>query len=842
MANSVVLCFAGILAVHWGATELRGGESAERSHQVQALLEERCVRCHGPRRERGDLRVDQLPRLLRGGSTGAPAVVPGQPEQSLLLRAVRGDSPEFVMPPSGPRLEPDEIELLRRWILEDVGGRESPETSADPTRDAAQRHFAYQPIKRPSLPSARDRGWSRGEIDAFVLARLEAAGLEPAPEAPPRELLRRVCLDLTGLPPDPVLLEEFLGDPGPEAYERAVDRLLGSREYAEHWTRQWLDLARYADSHGFTIDGARSIWPYRDWVLRAIDADLPFDTFTIWQLAGDLLEGPTLDQLLATGFHRNTMVNQEGGADDEEFRIYAAMDRVATTATVWLGTTLSCAQCHGHKYDPFSQLDYYRFFAFFNQSEDGGIAEAPRIAVPTDREREALLRIEAAQEAVRAVLEERRAALRSRLEPLRAGLRQGLDLGQTMPAAIEALVRLPRAALTQGEEDALLDYLGGRSDEIQQREEELRALDQQRPRPATSLVMRERAEPRATHLLLRGNFLTPGPVVEPGVPAILPPLPSTARAAPNRLDLARWLVAKDNPLTPRVTVNRWWQAFFGRGLVETENDFGTRGSPPTHPELLDWLASELIESGFSRKHLHRLIVRSATYRQSSEVRGRRSEADPRNLLLARQNRIRCSAEVLRDSALAAAGLLERRWGGPPVYPPQPEDVFHFTQTAKVWPTSTGSDRYRRSLYVWRWRSSLYPFLATFDAPDGTVACTRRNRSDTPLQALTLANDPMMVEIAVAFARRLREEPAASDAERIERAFEQCLSRPPTERERERLQRFFQAEQEAFRDDPDAARELLGESAPGDVETRARQAALTSVSRVLFNLDEFVTRG
>jgi hypothetical protein len=673
-------------------------------------------------------------------------------------------------------------------------------------RAAVSGHWAFRPVARPALPEVRLESWPGNAIDRFVLARLEAAGIAPSGEADRATLARRLYLDLLGLPPPPEEVDAFARDERPDAWERLVDRVLASPRHGERWGRHWLDQARYADSDGYTNDSPRSMWPFRDWVIRALNDDLSFDQFTIEQLAGDLLSEPADAQLIATAFHRNTLINTEGGVDREQFRVEAAVDRVSTTGQVWLGLTVGCAQCHDHKFDPLTQKEFYELYAFFDSAVD-------------ENDTEPVLRLASGAERRRASeLEERIAALGARLKE---------SAGESAGGAPLETERAPVAAETKKLEA-----------EKKGLEEEKKKLESSWP---TVMVMREREKPRATHVHVRGDFLRPGEPVAPNVPRVMPPL-SGAAGRPGRLELARWLVSAENPLTARVTVNRIWMRLFGRGLVETENDFGTQGTPPTHPELLDWLAAEFAGGGWSSKRLLRLIVTSATYKQSSHARADLAEVDPLNKLLARQSRLRVEAEIVRDLALAASGLLSSRIGGPSVHPPQPPGVYDFTQVAKSWKTSGGEDRYRRGLYTFFYRSAPYPMLTTFDAPRFNATCTRRLRSDTPLQSLTLANDPSILEMARALGERVLEEGAAGDDRaRARRAFRLALAREPSAWELERLLEHFRLELASFTADP-AAAGAFAARAPGDgADGAAAAAAWAGIARVLFNLDEFVTR-
>jgi mono/diheme cytochrome c family protein len=723
--------------------------SAEFARDVKPLLERSCFNCHGPKKQRSGLRLDTAAGLSEGGDSG-PVIVPGDSGKSRLVQAVTGATDVPVMPPKGPRLTEAEVGLVRKWI--DQGAKVAEASAA-----AKETHWSFRPVRRPDLPIVKNAAWVRNSIDAFVLARLEKEGIAPASEADRPTLLRRLSLDLIGLPPTPEEVDAFVKDARPDVYERVVDRLLASPHYGERWGRHWLDLARYADSNGYSIDSPRTIWPYRDWVIHALNRDLPFDQFTIEQLAGDLLPDATTEQKVATGFHRNTQINEEGGVDKEQFRVEAVVDRVNTTGSVWLGLTVGCCQCHSHKFDPLSQRDYYQLFAFFNNQD----------------------------------------------EP-------NLTLGPADPSSGRGPKRGP----------AVL----------------------------TTMVLQERKTPRESHVLIGGDFTRKGMLVTPGTPSVLPRLEAPDKGTLNRLDLARWLVAPENPLTSRVLVNRIWGQYFGLGLVETENDFGTQGTPPSHPELLDWLASEVVRQGWSLKPLHRLIVTSETYRQSSNVRPELATVDPRNRLLARQARLRLEAEVVRDVGLAASGLLDPHVGGPSVFPPQPEGVGQFTQIKRPWVASDGPARYRRGLYTYFWRASPHPALTVFDAPDAGTTCTRRNRSNTPLQALTLLNDAGFSEPAYGLAVRLLREGSATDNKRVRRAFRLCLGREPDEPELRRLAAFLAKQQARYAEDEAGAAALLKGGGPAGKKLNevadvpdGQKAALVLLARVLLNLDEFITR-
>lgn len=821
------------------------------SRQIKPLLSKHCQECHGPLKQQSGLRVDSGRGLRNGGDSG-PAIVPKDAGTSLLIHAVTGTEGASKMPPEGPGLTAVEIQLLKDWITAGAPFPDDEVTVAAVARGTD--HWAFQPVRHPLPPSVKSQAELQGPLDRFVVARLEGIGLSPSPAADRSTLIRRLSLDLRGIPPTPEELHEFIDDPAPDAYERLVDRLLASPHFGERWGRDWLDVARYADSNGFTRDMPRTIWKFRDWVVAALNRNQPFNEFVIEQLAGDLLPSASLDQLVATGFHRNTLVNEEGGTDPEQFRVESVIDRVNTTGTVFLGLTVGCAQCHDHKYDPISQREYYQLYAYFNNTAfTGSDPTAPRIDVPSadqiergepERQREIRSRI-ARLEADLVSLTDAIAADLSEWEKTLTD-----DDKKKLPFHVKNAVDLPprdRSATHKRDLDAYFRGL----DVARRKYTQLDAiakLRQEEPKFPTTMVMQELSAPRETHIHLRGDFLRKGAKVTATVPLVLrQPKASESVALPgtSRLDLARWLVSAENPLTSRVTVNRVWQKFLGRGLVETENDFGTQGTPPTHPELLDWLSSEFSGTATSTvspwdyKRLHRLIVTSATYRQSSRQRRDVQEIDPTNKWLAQQNRLRLDAEVIRDSALAASNLLTAQLGGPPVYPPQPDGVFDFTQDKKPWKTETDRDRYRKAMYTHLWRSSLYPSMTVFDFPDANISCTRRIRSNTPLQSLTLANDLTFVEFARGLALRVMAIPG-DDSERLIAIFEMSLARRPASAELARLRDYLDQQRSKFATDQPAASAFGPHPLPGQF-TPVEGAAWTALARVLMNLDEFITR-
>jgi len=720
---------------------------------IKPLLKSRCFGCHGALQHEGGLRLDAISLIRAGGDSGA-LIAEKNSGASLLFQRVSANDPAERMPPEGSGVEPlsaEEVARVREWI---DGGAIAPE---EPVPPDPREHWAFKPVKRHAVPA----GSAVHPIDAFVVSRLKEEGLSPGPAADRATLLRRLSFDLLGLPPTPAEVREFVADDQPDAYERLVDRLLASPHFGERWGKHWLDVARYADTDGYSGEQYRPwAWRWRDWVIDSFNADQPYDEFTIDQLAGDLLPEATLDERIATGFHRNALHSRETDADPEEFRVRKVVECVNVTGAAWLGLTVGCAQCHSHKFDPISHNEYFGLYAFFNSTDE--------VEIPA---------------------------------PLRGD------------AAAFAEASLTLAALPKPE-----------------------APKEGEPVPAPQTmapVLQQRPELRVTHVQLRGDFLSPGEEVRPHTPAVLPALSSDSVAT--RLDLAEWLVSAEHPLTARVAVNRAWQHLFGRGLVRTENDFGTQGSPPSHPELLDWLATELQFNGWSRKQLIRTIVTSHTYRQSAALSDELTERDPENRLLARQNRIRHEAEILRDAALSSAGLLDTQIGGPSFRPPVPPDAGNVVEYR--WKSEATPDRYRRGVYIVVQRNVQLPFLMTFDAPDGNTFCTRRERSNTPPQALTLLNDPFFFECAAALGRRVVME-AETDDERIALAFLSCASRGPADDERLEFQAFLRDQRRLLEERPELATAL---AAGAPAEQAIEVALWTSAARVLMNTDEFVCR-
>jgi hypothetical protein len=776
MLARILAAFVAMVCFHQAMAD----KPIDFNRDIRPILSSQCFLCHGPDESsrEADLRLDLRDEAIKQIDDHA-AINLQNPEASELLARITSDDDSLRMPPTdkGRKLDAKEIDLLKRWIAEGA-------TYAT--------HWSYTAPQRPTLPTTLRNDWSKNDIDRFILSAQESKGMQPSPEADPITLARRAAITINGLPPTKQEVDVFIADQSPDAYESFVDVQLSKPSYGERWARVWLDLARYADSCGYADDPLRTMWPYRDYVINAFNSNMPFDQFTIEQIAGDLLENPTEDQIIATAFHRNTMTNNEGGTNDEQFRNEAIVDRVNTTMAVWMGSTFACAQCHTHKYDPITQKEYFQVFDIFNQTEDADRKdESPVLSMWNDEER--------------ASRETYESTIRT-LDDLIAKHKDGGDFAESLKAS------------------------------------KTKATDELNKLTATKTVpiMRELGSDkrRSTFVQLRGNYQSLGEQVEPGVPAVFPSLQSDAPK--NRLSLAKWLVSRDNPLTARVVVNRHWEQVFGNGIVETCEEFGSQGDLPTHPELLDWLSVELMENGWDMKKLLKLMVMSATFRQSTAVSNDQLEADASNRWYARGPRFRISAEMVRDITLASSGLLSSKMSGPPVQPPQPELGLTAAFGSKTdWKTSDGEDRYRRGIYtLWR-RSNPYPSMATFDAPNREVCTLRRSRTNTPLQALVTLNDPVYLEAAQSLARRSMNSDDASM--QIKSMFEAALIRSPTDEELKRLVELHQSLHNDFAVDHEAAKKMaeepLGPLQEGQEVTQA--ATLTVIANVIMNLDEFL---
>lgn len=983
---------------------LQGAELSY-NQDIRPILSDNCFYCHGfdPKNRKADLRLDTFE-----GATASGAIVPGNLSKSEAWNRILSDDPEEVMPPpkSHKKLTSAQKDVLQRWI---EGGAKY------------ERHWSFVPIQRVAPPSGSLAEWPVNPIDPFVLARLEREGLLPSPAASKETLLRRVTLDLTGLPPTLKELEAFLSDSSPNAYEAAVDRLLASPHYGEHMALPWLDAARYADTNGYQVDRDREMWPWRDWVIQAFNQNQPFDQFTIEQLAGDLLPKPTLSQRIATGFNRNHMINEEGGIIPEEFLAEYAADRVETTAAVWLGQTFNCCRCHDHKYDPFTQRDFYSLKAFFHNVPEQGAgnrsakpnASAPpvlKVPVPELDSKKSTLESELAQlqvsrqqilsqpspglspwiqnlrsetvpwerldfqtvenhglpteladgavktgiqvgddfwsfSAITAPTHGRITAIRLVGEPdgedatfrinrfdvtaihgetqtplklraaefetslpiqviqpllrtgnraphnlrLRSGNRESVvftldppleakdlatklritvgtrantgwvrwhveatsqDPAQLVPASIFTLAKKPEESRTIHEQKILQDAYTATLTEVRRIDDKLLATTQQiqdlELQYPASMVMEEMASPRDTFILVRGAYDKPGEKVLPATPAILPPMP--AHFPKNRLGLAKWLVSPENPLTARVAVNRLWQQVFGSGLVKTSEDFGAQGDAPSHPELLDWLASEFIRTGWDIKQMVRLIVTSATYRQTSQIPPAIVSKDPENRLLARGPRFRLTAEALRDQALALSGLLVTKIGGAPVRPYHPEGIYETlaptsADTVKRYLQDHGEALYRRTLYTYWKRSIPHPAMLAFGTPFRETCILQRPRSNTPLQALNLMNDVTYLEASRFLAQRMMTEGGSTVDERLTYGFRMVLSRQPSPTQLGILHAAFERNLASYKRDPAGASALLanGDRPSDPTLDRAELAAFTTLASTLLCMDETLSK-
>lgn len=810
--------------------------------QVEPLLRSKCYACHGAAQQISGLRLDQKQAALTGGYSG-PVIVPGNSAGSKLIDRVTGAKGVMIMPPAGKPLTPAEVAILRAWIDQGVQWPDSPQTSSTaPARKST--HWAFQPVRLPAVPQPRQSAWVKNPVDAFILAKLESEKIAPSPLASKLTLLRRAHLDLTGLLPTPAETREFLSDQRPDAFERLVDRLLDSPHYGERWARPWLDRARYADSDGYEKDWIRPYaWRYRHWVIDALNRDMPFDRFTTEQLAGDLIPNATVEQKVATGFLRMTMTNREGGVDNKQFQFENTVDRVITLGATWMGLTVGCAQCHDHKYDPVSQKDFYQLYSFFDHVEEveddapmpGELG--PYIATKDAyrAKREALLKEYNVAALQRAWEKELRRAGDHPGERTDWDLAWSVLITLTEGGDGEKILRIPEEKRTQRERDVLTDHflrnyhfaVGQKpyaEVKFKELDEKLRKLKDEFPQLTQAMVVVEPPTGGPSYLRVRGDFRSLGIPVKPDVPAVLPAL---NKAKPSRLDLAAWLMSGNNPLTGRVTVNWIWAELFGRGLVKTLDDFGTRGEAPTHPELLDYLASRFRDNGWSMKQLIREIVTSNTYRQSSSARPELDDRDPDNSLVARQARLRLPAELLRDAALQASGLLSLDIGGKSIRPPIPDGVMELgygNRWGVAWPVNPGAGKYRRGLYIHFQRSTPYPMLMNFDAPKASVAQCKRERSNTALQALNLLNDPVFFEAADALGY-LAMDSGTDWNMRLNAAFERALTRLPTNSEQQKLERYFAAQKQ----------QLAKEGITGE------RAAWTALASVLLNLDEFQTR-
>jgi len=830
-------------------------ETADFARDIQPILARRCFACHGPSEHESGLSLHRRDTATSPADSGRIALVPGRPQDSELLRRVMSMDPEVRMPPDGPRLDKRAIQNLRSWITEGA---------------VFAGHWAWSPSKRPTVPVVKNTDWPLNPIDNFILARLEREGCNPSRPADPFTLLRRVHLDLIGLPPTPEQIADFvrrltgdstssisttvIAEVSPQhldsVYATTVDRLLASPHFGERWGRHWLDLARYADSFGYERDDVRpNAWRYRDWVIDAINRDLPHAEFAIRQLAGDLLPGTPLDGQLAAGLHRMNIKNNESGINKEDYRNREIVDRVNTTATAFLGITIGCSQCHDHKYDPFTQSDFYRLYGLFNNTIPEDV-DIPGTSAEQAAYQRALSDVEQHERDLKqahSLLEDIRKAggidtfLTDKNSPDEvANILTVLACDPSVQSAIRTRVG-QRTAAESRQVAAFNHALGGRIDDNNKAQRQLSVEKRHLPKPYVMTLKEVHDKRRPTHVLIRGDFKQTGTRVAPGIPNVLGSLqPRNNHQEADRLDLANWIAAPDNPLSKRVAVNRIWQHLFGAALVRTVDDFGMQGSPPTHPGLLNWLADEFARCGGSRKSLVRTIVLSQTYRQASHHRPDLQAVDPENELIARQGRFRVESELVRDLALAASGLIYQKLGGPTIHPPVSSAIHDLAYKYKTrWIVSEPPQRYARGIYVHFKRTNPFPSLIMFDSPESNVCTAVRNRSNTPLQALTTLNDPVFVEAAQAFARRILSH-AHTHTARLQRASLIALARSLSATERLALEQLQTDEYAYFRQHTNAAAALVGHQPHPGVST-AELASWISVARALINLDEFITR-
>jgi mono/diheme cytochrome c family protein len=805
----------------------------EFNRDIRAILSDNCFACHGPdkNQRKADLRFD-----TEEGPFGARGdirpIVPGKPGESEMFRRVSAKDPKERMPPAkfGKQLTQRQIALIGRWIEQGAKW---------------QKHWSRLALKQPELPEVHDRSWPWNPIDRFILARLEQEALRPSPEADGRTLVRRLSFDLTGLPPAPEVVEAFLADPSPNAYERLVEQLLASKHYGERMALYWLDMVRYADTGGYHSDNHRDIALYRDYVLQAFNDNKPFDRFTIEQLAGDLLPHATNEQKIASGYNRLLMTTEEGGAQAKEYLAKYAADRVRNVSTVWLGATLGCAECHDHKFDPFTTKEFYQFAAFFADLKEKAVGRQDQEKIFTPERAARLRQVDDQIAQVQKTLDQQTPELS--VGQLKWEEKLRLDEVRKLPKNVIEVLLVDPGMRTEAQKQTLASFYRTVTPTLEVIRKQLAELKRQKAdleKTVPQTLISISVPPRVMRVQPRGNWLDDsGEIVAPGVPASLSPFVAKGQRA-TRLDLAQWLVARDNPLVARVFINRLWKLTFGQGLVKTLDDFGSQGAWPTHPDLLDWLAAEFRDSGWDVKHMIKLMVLSRTYRQTSACGEELRQRDPYNQLLARQARFRLDAEMVRDNALAVSGLLARKIGGPSVKPYQPPGYWAMLNFPKrEWQNDKGESLYRRGLYTYWCRTFPHPSLVAFDAPSREECTVERPRSNTPLQALVLLNDPIYVEAARGLAERMLREGGASVRERIAFAFRHVLVRRPRPEELKLLETLHEQHLKQYREDQPSAATLLavGDHPVPEGADPVELAAWTSVARVLLNLHETITR-
>lgn len=835
----LLFVYNGLFALNSGrlfATE-PPSSSIDFNRDIRPIFAEHCLACHGPETSEAGLDLatrDSATRLLESGSL---AINTTSPDESELLRRVLSMDAEIRMPPGEhPALDPRSIDLLRQWIAQGA---------------LYDTHWSFKPISRPSQQIAAFAESGTHPIDGFVTGELTKFHATLSPEAPPEALIKRVHLDLLGLLPSPeqasafTLAYQSASDTKKELlYRELIDECLSSPHFGERWGRHWLDIARYADSDGYEKDRARpDAYVYRDWVIQALNANMPFDQFTIEQIAGDLLPNATPSQRIATAFHRQTLTNTEGGVDQEEFRVAANFDRTDTIGTVWLGLTIGCAKCHTHKYDPITHREYFQFFAFMNEGEEQseplpiGLPESSSILTE-------LLRVESQlKNRYRELYEAEQEWERAQREKVEAKENASLsaeDLGLTK-AVVNALKMYPEKR-TNETRDLLFQFFVEQDPEAKRLQAEQKEILQQTGVPVQSVRVFSKAfTKRTTHRFERGDFLSPAEPVTTGIPRALSGPTHDSSQMKDRLDLARWIVSTDNPLTARVIANQIWSKLFGQGIVRTAGDFGVRGDRPSHPELLDWLAIHFRDDlHWNLKSFIKTIMLSHTYRQTSAHREAMNSIDPTNQYLSRQNRLRLEGEIVRDVSLQAGGLLCTKIGGPSVFPPMPPELAKLSYANSfTWKDSEGEDRYRRGMYTFFKRTIPHPTLMTFDCPDANGTAVSRTPSNTPLQALTLLNNDSFLEASQALSESTCSH-AATDEARLNEMFLQCLMRSPSSMESSMLRQLLERARDFYQENESLAKELVGRRSSRATDT-VELAAWTIVSRAIFNLDEFITR-
>jgi hypothetical protein len=829
MSRILSFVFSGLFIIAVSGIAAEPAKPVDYTREIKPILSDRCYACHGPdeKHREKNLRLDVRESAVKS------AITPGDADASELADRLQAEERDYYMPPPSskkPRLTKEQIALIKRWINEGAKFNE---------------HWAYVKPVRPQAPTALNPGWVVNPIDNFVAIEHARHGFRSTLEADRVTLIRRLSFDLIGLPPSPEDVEAFVNDKSLEAYSKLVAKLLESKHFGERMAMYWLDLVRYADTGGYHSDNGRDVTLYRDYVINAFNKNKPFDQFTIEQLAGDLLPNATLEQKIASGYNRLLMTTEEGGAQPKEYAAKYAADRVRNVSAVWLASTMGCCECHDHKFDPFRTKEFYSLASFFADIQEKAVGRQDQTQLPSPQQASELKGLDAKIAELKKKLHEPSKELDAAQAKWEDELKAKKP-GKEFPKAVLAILNIDSSKRNEKQKQAVFEYFRSITPQLKETQSQLATTQKQRDDlnnaiPTTLLSMS--GQPRAMRVLPRGNWLDDsGEIVQPEVPAALGKLGLDRRA--NRLDLAKWLVSPDNPIVARVFVNRLWKILFGSGLVKSLDDFGSQGSPPTHPQLLDWLATEFQQSGWNVKHMLTLMVTSATYRQSSDTAPDMRDRDPGNLWLARQNRFRLDAEFVRDNALAVAGMLSPHVGGPSVKPAQPAGYWSFLNfPVREWEKDHGESAYRRGLYIYWCRSFLHPYLLAFDAPSREECTVERPRSSTPLQALVLLNDPNFVEAARVFAEKIIHEGGKTNEQRFTLAYRRALSRSPKPEEIKVLTELLDKHRADFAKDKEAAKKLLSVGdwpPPKDIDP-VELAAWTSVARVILNLNETITR-